>query len=118
MQGKMGTKGGASYSASKWGILGLMKSAALELGQYTITVNVLIPGLIGTLLTYNEQRFRAAIIQSNRPPTANPTAQELGTPVRPQCPFRSAGCSQRMFRRWRYFWRQMPPPWRLAGNLR
>lgn len=34
MQGKHGTKDGASYSASKWGILGLMKSAALELGQY------------------------------------------------------------------------------------
>ena len=35
MQGKHGTKDGASYSASKWGILGLMKSAALELGSTT-----------------------------------------------------------------------------------
>ena len=33
MQGKHGTKNAASYSASKWGILGLMKSAALDLGQ-------------------------------------------------------------------------------------
>ena len=32
MQGKHGTKDAASYSASKWGILGLMKSAAMELG--------------------------------------------------------------------------------------
>ena len=39
MQGKHGTKDAASYSASKWGILGLMKSAAMELGQYEITVN-------------------------------------------------------------------------------
>jgi NAD(P)-dependent dehydrogenase (short-subunit alcohol dehydrogenase family) len=31
MQGKHGTKDAASYSASKWGILGLMKSAAMEL---------------------------------------------------------------------------------------
>jgi NAD(P)-dependent dehydrogenase (short-subunit alcohol dehydrogenase family) len=30
MQGKHGTKDAASYSASKWGILGLMKSAAME----------------------------------------------------------------------------------------
>jgi NAD(P)-dependent dehydrogenase (short-subunit alcohol dehydrogenase family) len=29
IQGKHGTKDGSSYSASKWGILGLMKSAAL-----------------------------------------------------------------------------------------
>ena len=31
-QGRHGTKFGAAYSASKWGIIGLMKSAALELG--------------------------------------------------------------------------------------
>jgi NAD(P)-dependent dehydrogenase (short-subunit alcohol dehydrogenase family) len=37
MQGLHGTKDAASYSASKWGILGLMKSAAMELGQYNIT---------------------------------------------------------------------------------
>ena len=76
MQGKMGTMNGASYSASKWGILGLMKSAALELGQHNITCNAILPGLIGTPLTYNEQRFRAAIAQSNRTPSENPTAQE------------------------------------------
>jgi hypothetical protein len=33
MQGKHGTKDASSYCASKWGILGLMKSAAMELGQ-------------------------------------------------------------------------------------
>src|SRR6201999_3108557 len=69
MQGRMGTKDGAAYSASKWGILGLMKSASLELGEYNITVNAILPGLVGTALTYNEQRYRAAIAQSNRAPT-------------------------------------------------
>ncbi len=34
MQGKHGTRDAASCSASKWGILGLMKSAAMELGHY------------------------------------------------------------------------------------
>jgi NAD(P)-dependent dehydrogenase (short-subunit alcohol dehydrogenase family) len=38
-QGQHGTKWGSSYSASKWGIIGLMKSAALELGEHNITVN-------------------------------------------------------------------------------
>jgi NAD(P)-dependent dehydrogenase (short-subunit alcohol dehydrogenase family) len=48
MQGLHGTKDAASYSASKWGIIGLMKSAAMELGQYNITVNALLPGLVDT----------------------------------------------------------------------
>ena len=86
MQGREGTKGGASYSASKWGILGLMKSAALELGQYNITVNAILPGLVGTPLTFNEQRFRAAIEQSNRTPTAEPTAQEAWDARAPTVP--------------------------------
>jgi NAD(P)-dependent dehydrogenase (short-subunit alcohol dehydrogenase family) len=86
MQGKMGTMNGASYSASKWGIIGLMKSAALEFGQYNVTSNAILPGLIGTPLTYNEQRFRAAIAQSNRVPSTNPTAQEAWDARAPTVP--------------------------------
>jgi len=86
MQGRMGTKDGAAYSASKWGILGLMKSAALEFGAYNITVNAILPGLVGTALTYNEQRFRAAIAQSNRPSPQYPTAQETWDARAPTVP--------------------------------
>jgi len=57
MQAKHGTKDASSYSASKWGILGLMKSAALELGQYNITVNALLPGLADTALTRYDKRL-------------------------------------------------------------
>jgi NAD(P)-dependent dehydrogenase (short-subunit alcohol dehydrogenase family) len=63
-----------------------MKSAALELGQYNVTSNAILPGLIGTPLTYNEQRFRAAIAQSNRTPSANPTAQEAWDARAPTVP--------------------------------
>ena len=60
-QGRHGTKYGAAYSASKWGIIGLMKSAALELGEHKITVNAIIPGLIDTPLTRHRQRYQQAV---------------------------------------------------------
>jgi NAD(P)-dependent dehydrogenase (short-subunit alcohol dehydrogenase family) len=67
MQGKHGTKDAASYSASKWGILGLMKSAAMELGQYNITVNALIPGLVDTPLTRSYKRLGESVAETGRP---------------------------------------------------
>ena len=76
MQGKHGTKDASSYSASKWGILGLMKSAAMELGQYNITVNALIPGLVDTPLTRYEKRLSETIGETGRKPPDHPSPQE------------------------------------------
>jgi NAD(P)-dependent dehydrogenase (short-subunit alcohol dehydrogenase family) len=45
------TLGGAHYTASKAGLLGLTRAAAKELGQYGITVNAVCPGMIETELT-------------------------------------------------------------------
>ena len=77
MQGKHGTKDAASYSASKWGILGLMKSAALELGQYGITVNAVIPGLVDTPLTRYDKRLSESIGEvTGHAPSTPPTPKE------------------------------------------
>jgi NAD(P)-dependent dehydrogenase (short-subunit alcohol dehydrogenase family) len=45
------TLGGAHYTASKTGLLGLTRAAAKELGRYGITVNAICPGMIDTELT-------------------------------------------------------------------
>ena len=45
------TLGGAHYTASKTGLLGLTRAAAKELGGRGITVNAVCPGLIDTELT-------------------------------------------------------------------
>ena len=60
-QGRHGTKFGSAYSASKWGLIGLVKSAALEFGSHHITVNAVIPGLIDTPLTRHRQRYLQAV---------------------------------------------------------
>ena len=42
--GSKGRAGWSAYAAAKAGTLGLMKSAALELGEYNVKVNVVAPG--------------------------------------------------------------------------
>ena len=45
------TLGGAHYTTSKTGLLGLTRAAAKELGKFGITVNAVCPGMIDTELT-------------------------------------------------------------------
>lgn len=45
------TLGGAHYTASKAGLLGLTRAAAKEIGKFGITVNAICPGMIDTELT-------------------------------------------------------------------
>jgi NAD(P)-dependent dehydrogenase (short-subunit alcohol dehydrogenase family) len=87
MQGKHGTKDAASYSASKWGILGLMKSAAMELGQYGITVNAVIPGLLDTALTRYEKRLSDSIGETAQK-VETPTPEQVWDNLAPTVPMR------------------------------
>ena len=51
VNGLRGNGGAAHYAATKHGVLGLMKSAALELGPHRIRVNAVCPGLVDTPMT-------------------------------------------------------------------
>ncbi len=49
--GLTGNIGQAAYSSSKAGMIGLIKSAALELGRWNIRVNGVAPGFVKTRMT-------------------------------------------------------------------
>ena len=80
-QGKHGTLLGAAYAASKWGIIGLMKSAALELGRHGITVNALVPGLIDTPLTRHPERYAQALLAAGKTPSGSPADEEAARQI-------------------------------------
>jgi 3-oxoacyl-[acyl-carrier protein] reductase len=44
--GMRGRAGRMAYSASKWGLRGITKSFALEVGQHNINVNCVAPGMV------------------------------------------------------------------------
>ena len=90
MQGKHGTAGASSYSASKHAIIGLMKSAAEEFGKYGVTVNCILPGLIDTALTRYPARWSHVIGETQDDPPKNPTEAETWNNRAPRVPLRVA----------------------------
>ncbi|MGH7861758.1 MAG: SDR family NAD(P)-dependent oxidoreductase [Candidatus Dormibacteraceae bacterium] len=68
--GTMGGFGQASYSATKAGVLGLMRTVALEGGRHGITANAIVPGIIlseagqtAALTNPMYERFKARTVQ-------------------------------------------------------
>jgi SDR family mycofactocin-dependent oxidoreductase len=58
------------YVASKWGVLGLVKTAALELGQYGITVNAVCPGAVESGMTTTDALYRLFLPEAEQPSRA------------------------------------------------
>jgi NAD(P)-dependent dehydrogenase (short-subunit alcohol dehydrogenase family) len=85
--GRMGAPISPQYNASKWGVIGLVKSAALELGGRGIAVNAVSPTGVNTTLLRNARQYAAVTPRGvpGRVPeavaaTASRTLHPLGVP--------------------------------------
>ena len=68
MMGRAPTGGMGAYAASKWGIIGLVKSTAQDLARFGITVNAVAPGNVDTPMVRNDFLARRV-----RPDLENPS---------------------------------------------
>jgi len=58
MAGRGGFPNIGHYVASKWGVIGLVKSLAMEVGRFNITVNAVCPTSVDTDMIQNEAAYR------------------------------------------------------------
>lgn len=68
MLGRGAAPGQAAYCASKWGVVGMTKSVALDLAPHGVTANVIAPGNIATPMAQNDALYRKM-----RPDLESPT---------------------------------------------
>lgn len=71
MAGKMGFPNVGHYVAAKWGVIGLVKSAAQEVAGSGITVNAVCPTGVNTQMIKNEAAYRLFL-----PDHENPTEED------------------------------------------
>ncbi|RVW07618.1 NAD(P)-dependent oxidoreductase [Prescottella agglutinans] len=62
----------ANYAASKWGVIGFVKSLAIELAPHNITVNAFSPMSVSTDMCHNQLTYRLF-----RPDLPEPTADDV-----------------------------------------
>ena len=71
--GRMGMHAFGNYVASKWGVIGLVKTAALELAPYRVTANAVCPATVRTDMCFENEALYALM----RPEVDRPTTAEI-----------------------------------------
>ena len=75
--GVKGFKGQAAYAATKFGIVGLTKSAALDYASANIRINAVCPGIVATPMM---QRFTGGTTEGEQTVIAQEPIGRMGTP--------------------------------------
>lgn len=78
--GRQGVPGVANYVATRWGVIGLVKTVALELGKYNITVNAVSPTAVNTPLYRSEGQEHSTGVDSPQTQDAQ-TLQNHALPI-------------------------------------
>jgi SDR family mycofactocin-dependent oxidoreductase len=71
MAGRAGWENIGHYAAAKWGIIGLIKSLALEVAPHRITANVICPSSVNTTMMMNDASYKLF-----RPDLESPTRED------------------------------------------
>jgi SDR family mycofactocin-dependent oxidoreductase len=71
--GRAGMANFGNYVAAKWGVLGMVKSAALELAPHHITVNAICPACVKTDMMFENK----ALYRVFRPDLEDPTTADV-----------------------------------------
>ena len=58
MAGRMGNANLSHYVAAKWGVIGMVKSLAMEVANKGITVNAIAPAAVDTAMLHNEAMYK------------------------------------------------------------
>ena len=58
MAARGGSRNLSAYSASKWGVIGLVKCLALEVAGTGVTVNAVCPAAVETPMVLNDANYR------------------------------------------------------------
>ncbi len=72
MMGRSSSPNNVAYTTSKWGVIGLVKSAAQDLAHHGVTVNAVAPGNIATPMAQNESLYKIV-----RPDLTEPTLDDV-----------------------------------------
>jgi len=81
MGGRAGYAHASAYCASKWGVIGLIKSVANEYGKYGITANAVCPTNVNSPMLHNEQSYGMFV-----PDVEHPTREQAEERMKPAHP--------------------------------